>query len=163
MRAAPLRMLQLLENQNAGAFAHHETVALRVPRAAKPSPGSSLRCESARMAANPPMPMGVMQASAPPQIITSASSALNDLERIADGMRAGGAGRRGSRIRTLGAGADGNVAGSQIDDGGRNKKRGDAAGAFFQQYPMLALDHLESADAAADVDAHSLGIVERRP
>ena len=26
------------------------------------------------MAANPPMPMGVMQASAPPQIMTSASS-----------------------------------------------------------------------------------------
>ncbi len=35
--------------------------------------GSSLRCESARMAANPPIPMGVMHASAPPQIITSAS------------------------------------------------------------------------------------------
>src|SRR5260370_708694 len=36
--------------------------------------GSSLRCERARMAANPPMPMGVMHASAPPQIITSAAS-----------------------------------------------------------------------------------------
>src|SRR5260370_15562082 len=35
--------------------------------------GSSLRVESARMAANPPMPMGVMAASEPPAIITSAS------------------------------------------------------------------------------------------
>ena len=35
--------------------------------------GSSLRCDSARMAANPPMPMGVTAASVPPQIITSAS------------------------------------------------------------------------------------------
>src|SRR5450759_4771440 len=35
--------------------------------------GSSLRVESARMAANPPTPMGVMAASAPPAIITSAS------------------------------------------------------------------------------------------
>ncbi len=35
--------------------------------------GSSLRVESARMAANPPIPMGVMQASVPPQIMASAS------------------------------------------------------------------------------------------
>src|SRR5208282_1496419 len=35
--------------------------------------GSSLRVESARMAANPPTPMGVMAASAPPAIMTSAS------------------------------------------------------------------------------------------
>ena len=35
--------------------------------------GSSLRVESARMAANPPTPMGVMAASVPPAIITSAS------------------------------------------------------------------------------------------
>src|SRR6266853_2070924 len=35
--------------------------------------GSSLRVESARMAANPPTPMGVMAASEPPAIITSAS------------------------------------------------------------------------------------------
>src|SRR5437879_1885702 len=35
--------------------------------------GSSLRVESAFMAANPPMPMGVMVASAPPQIIISAA------------------------------------------------------------------------------------------
>src|ERR1035437_4121273 len=35
--------------------------------------GSSLRVERARMAANPPTPMGVMAASAPPAIITSAS------------------------------------------------------------------------------------------
>src|SRR6267143_3306270 len=35
--------------------------------------GASLRMESARMAANPPTPMGVMAASEPPAIITSAS------------------------------------------------------------------------------------------
>ena len=35
--------------------------------------GSLLRVESARMAANPPTPMGVMAASVPPQIITSAA------------------------------------------------------------------------------------------
>src|SRR5687768_3681466 len=36
--------------------------------------GSSLRVDSARSAANPPMPIGVMEASDPPAIITSASS-----------------------------------------------------------------------------------------
>ena len=35
--------------------------------------GSSLRVESARIAANPPIPIGVMEASDPPQIMTSAS------------------------------------------------------------------------------------------
>ena len=38
--------------------------------------GSSLRVESARIAANPPTPIGVMAASDPPAIITSASFRL---------------------------------------------------------------------------------------
>jgi hypothetical protein len=36
------------------------------------APGLALRVESARMAANPPIPMGVMQASVPPQTMMSA-------------------------------------------------------------------------------------------
>ena len=71
--AAPLGEFQFLEHQDAGAFADHEAVAVLVPRAARRAPGSSLRVESARMAAKPPTPIGVMQASAPPQIMTSAS------------------------------------------------------------------------------------------
>ena len=35
--------------------------------------GSSLRVERARIAANPPTPMGVIAASEPPAIMTSAS------------------------------------------------------------------------------------------
>src|SRR6516164_9413443 len=35
--------------------------------------GASLRVERARIAANPPTPIGVIAASVPPQIITSAS------------------------------------------------------------------------------------------
>ncbi len=38
--------------------------------------GSSLRVESARIAANPPTPIGVIAASDPPAIITSASPRL---------------------------------------------------------------------------------------
>ena len=36
--------------------------------------GSSFRCEMARMAKNPPMPMGVTGASVPPASMTSAFS-----------------------------------------------------------------------------------------
>jgi len=38
--------------------------------------GSALRCESARAAPKPPTPIGVMAASDPPAIITSASPRL---------------------------------------------------------------------------------------
>ena len=41
--------------------------------------GSAFRVESARMAANPPTHMGVMAASAPPQIITSAAHRVMSL------------------------------------------------------------------------------------
>ena len=72
-RAAPAGMFQFFQHQDAGAFADHEAVAVLGPRGGEARCGSSLRVESARMAANPPMPMGVMQASVPPQIMTSAS------------------------------------------------------------------------------------------
>ena len=71
--AARLCAFQFFQHQNAGAFADDESVALADPKDGMPAPGSSFRVESARIAANPPMPMGVTQASLPPQIITSAS------------------------------------------------------------------------------------------
>src|ERR1039458_2866942 len=152
--------------------------------------GSSLRVESARMAANPPIPMGVMQASVPPQIMTSASprwmsrkespmecelvvqavavaefgpfapagTAMDEREGVANGMRAGSTGSGGGRIRTLRPGADGDVAGGEVDDGRRNEERRDAAGTMLEQRQVFALDDFESADAAADVDAHILGL-----
>jgi len=73
-RAAALGVFEFFENQDAGAFAHDEAVTVFVPGTAGAG-GSSLRVERARMAANPPTPMGVMAASAPPAIITSASRA----------------------------------------------------------------------------------------
>ena len=71
-RAAPLCEFQFLDNQNARAFADDKSVAVLVPGTAGPL-RLVVALESARMAAKPPTPIGVMQASVPPQIIASAS------------------------------------------------------------------------------------------
>ena len=157
-RAAPLGVFQFFENQDARAFADDEAVAIVIPRAGRRAAGSSLRCDSARMAresADAQRRDAGFRAAADHHV---GIAVLDHAEGIADRVRAGGAGRRGGRIRTLRAGADGNVARRQIDDGRRNEKRRDAAGAFFEQDLVLALDHFESADAAADVDAGALGV-----
>ena len=52
------------------------------------------------------------------------------------------------------AAADGNVTRCQVNNGGRDEKRRDAPRALFQQDLVFALDHLEPADAAADIHAH---------
>ena len=44
----------------------------------------------------------------------------------------------------------------EVNDSRRNKEGRDAAGSFFEQVLVLALDDFESADAAADVDADLL-------
>ena len=57
----------------------------------------------------------------------------------------------------FGAAPNGYIAGSQVDDRGRNKKRRDAPRTVLQQGLVFALDHLEPADPAADVHPHLLG------
>src|SRR5271154_4512419 len=103
--------------------------------------GSSLRVESARMAANPPTPMGVMAASEPPAIITSASPCwMMRMESPVEGALVGQA-----------------VAGGQVNDGGGNEERRDLARAALDERGVFALDHIESADARADVNAYVFG------
>ena len=63
--------LALFEDQDPGALADHEAVAVAV-EGAEALPGSSFRVESARSEANPPMHIGVIVASAPPATIASA-------------------------------------------------------------------------------------------
>ena len=86
---------------------------------------------------------------------------LDDAKRIADGVRAGGAGGGRGLVRSLGAEAHGDLSGGEIDDGGRNEKRRDLARAAFQQFGVLALDDVESADAGTDVDADALVVFGR--
>src|SRR5204862_4092441 len=49
--------------------------------------------------------------------------------------------------------ANRDVAGSKIDDGGRNKERRNLARAALDQLPVLALDDVENADAGRNVNA----------
>src|SRR5262249_59728971 len=82
---------------------------------------------------------------------------LNDLEAIADGVRARAASGRGGRIRAFGVVVDRDISRSQVDDRGGNEKGRDAAGAAFHHLSMFALEDTKTPDAAADVYAHVFG------
>ena len=78
---------------------------------------------------------------------------LDDLVRVADGVRrrrAGGA-RRG--VGPLGAEADRNLPRREVDDGRRNEERRDAPRAAVEIRLVLALDRAEPADAGRDEHA----------
>ena len=130
----------------------------RDPTAGRRAPDRHCAAKAPAWRANPPIPMrrdAGFRAAADHHVRVAV---LDHPEGIADRMRAGGAGRGRGRIRPLRAGADRNVARSQVDDGRRNEKRRDAPRPFFEQDLVLALDHFESADAAADVNAGALGL-----
>src|SRR6267378_4006110 len=98
--------------------------------------GSSLRVESAFIAAKPPTPIGVIVASVPPPIIISAaprSIILNESPMAcADAAHAV---------------TNRNMSRGQIHNRGRNKERRNPAGAALYQFDVLALDDIEPADA----------------
>ena len=89
--------------------------------------GSSLRVESARMAANPPTDMRRDRGLGPAGDHHVGVAVLNHAHAIADGVRAGGAGRGGGRNRPLGAVPNADLSGRHVDDGGRNKEGRDLA------------------------------------
>ena len=124
-----------------------------------------MRRDSAFMAAKPPIARGVMVASVPPAIMTSASPYW--IRRAASPMecvprRAGG---HGAGVRALGAETDRDLAGDEIDDDHRDEERRDPAGATRSVHLVVLFDRLESADSRADVhaDAVRLARAEREP
>ena len=70
--AAGPAMLARFEDEHSCTLAHDEAIAVRGHRDAMPRAGSSLRVDSARIAAKPAMVMGQMTASVPPATTTSA-------------------------------------------------------------------------------------------
>ena len=123
--------------------------------------GSSLRVERARMAANPPTPMGVMAASAPPAIMTSASPCWM--------MRKESPMEWALVVQAVAVASFGPLAPTRMEtcpaarltmEAGMKNGR-DLARAAFEERGVLALDHVESADAGADVDADHLGVFGR--
>src|SRR5438445_7213160 len=83
-------------------------------------------------------------------------TALDNFERVADGVGRGRARRRGGRIRPARPIADRDVARGQVDDCGGNEERRDLAGAALQQLGVLALDNVESSDARGHVYASGI-------
>ena len=158
-RAAAARVLVFLEHQNAGAFADDEAVAVAGPRGGRRAAGSSIALRKRAHGGESADAHGRDAASVPPQIITSASprwmmrkESPMECALVVQAVAV-------AELGPLAPIADGDVAGGQIDDGGRDKERRDAARPLFQQDLVLALDDLEPADPAADVDAGTLGFV----
>ncbi len=74
LRAARLRVRELLEDHDAGTLTASRTRRGSTSNGRDAASGSSLRVDSARIAANPPTSVSKMPASEPPASITSASS-----------------------------------------------------------------------------------------
>ena len=121
--------------------------------------GSSLRVESARMEQNPPTPRGVMAASLPPAIITSASPRWMSRKESPIAWALVVQAVQVAEFGPLAPGADGDPARGQVHDGGGDEEGADLRAARrFMSVGVLALDGGEPADAAADVDARPLGV-----
>ncbi len=147
-----LRVLEGFEDENPCAFAHDEAVATGIERPAGVSGiviarGKRLHGSKAADAHGSD---GGFGAAADHHL---RGAALDDFEGVADGVRGSGASRGGGGIRSLGAIANGDVSGSEIDDGGRNEKGRDLAWSALDQFPVLAFDDVETADAGGNVNA----------
>ena len=145
---------------DAGAFADDEAVAILVERPAGALGLVVARRERAHRA-KPPTPIGVIDASEPPAIITSASPRLmiskaSPIE-CADAVHA----VHVARFGPAGAEADRHLAGRQVDDRRGNEERRDAARAAVEELDVLALDRAEPADARRDEDADLVGDLRR--
>src|ERR1035437_2507853 len=156
-RAAAAGMLEFFEDEDAGAFAHDEAVAILVPGTAGAGGVVIARgkCAHGGESAYAHGSDGGFGASGNHYV---GVMVLDDAKGIADGVGAGGAGGGRRFIRTLGAEAHGNVPGGEVDDGGGNEKRGNLARSAGEEGVMFALDHVESADARADMHAYALGV-----
>src|SRR5262249_4315348 len=106
--AARTGQFQLLENKNTRAFAHDESVTVTVPRTG---------CALWIIIARGERPHGSESADSHRRYYRFGAPAdhrvslavSDEAERVADGVRAGGAGRGGRRVWSLGAAAHRNV------------------------------------------------------
>ena len=158
--AAGLGELELLENEDAGAFAADEAVAILVKGAAGVggvvvAGGEGLHGSEA---ADRERRDGSLGATGDHGV---GVAALDDAEGVADGVRGTGAGGGGGLVGTLGAVLDGDVAGGEVNDGRGDEEGRDLARAAVEHVGVLALDDVETADAGTDVDADGLGVLWR--
>ena len=111
------------------------------------------------MAANPPTHIGVTAASVPPQIMASASPRWM--------MRKESPMQWALVVQAVAVAEFGPLAPARIETWPEarltmvagNEERRNATRAVLEQGEVLALNHLEAADAAADVDTHHVGVL----
>src|SRR5687767_8736725 len=151
-RATLPGMLELFEDDDAGALADDEAVPILVERAAGTLGFVVARRERAQLAEAADAHRGDRRLRAARDHRIGVA-ALDDFERVADGMRRRRAGGAGCQVRALGAEPDRHLTGREVDDRRRDEERGDLARATLEQRRVLALDGRESADAGADADA----------
>jgi hypothetical protein len=106
-------VLHLLEDQDPGALAHHEAVAVAIEG---PAGGAGVVVAGRHGAHGAEAADGerVTEASAPPAMTTSARAVLDGAHRLADGVGAGGAGRHRAPVRPLGAEQDADLPGAML-------------------------------------------------
>src|SRR5258708_2024913 len=143
-------MLQFFKNQNAGAFAHHEAVAVLVPGTAGASGIVVASGKRAHGGESADAHGGNGGFGAPSNHYVGIM-VLDDAEGIADGVGAGGAGGGRRFIRALGAEAHGDVTGGEVDDGGGNEEKRDPARGPFHKRGVFSPGPPASAPAPAHV------------
>ena len=126
-RAATLRKFERFEDQNARAFAHHEAIAFGVERTAGAFRFVIARGKRAHggESADAHGGNGSFRATRDHHFRIAA---LNDLERVAHGVRRSGASRGRGGVRALRAIANRNVARGEIHNCRRNEKGRNLAG-----------------------------------
>jgi hypothetical protein len=161
VRAARVRLPDLLEHQDAGALSHDESVAAVIPGTARVGRiVVALRERAHRGKPRDAERRNARFGAAADHRIRVAP--LDQPEGVPDRMRASGAGGGDRRVRALGAEAHGHVACREIDDRREDEEWRDAIGTPLEQRAMFPLDHLETADAAADhhPDARRVGGID---
>ena len=156
--AALLGVFEFFEDDDAGALAEDEAVAVLVERPAGALSGSSLRMRQGAAAMKPPRPIGGDGRLGAAGDHDVGVVPLNGVQGVADGVGGRGAGRRNGGVRTAQAEMDRDVAGGGVGDHLRDDERADAAGPVLDKAGVLLFEFVEAADAAADDDAAAEGI-----
>ena len=150
--AALLGVFQRFQNDNAGAFAHDEAVAVHVVRAGGPL-GLVIAGAEGFHVAEPGHARGQDGSFRPAADHDVGIPEFHDAPGFPDVVVGGGAGRADGHVRTAEAVFHGDETGGNVADHVRNHEGGHAGRPFGKKRGMLAFQRAEAADAAAHHDA----------
>ena len=157
--AAPAAWSSSSSTSTRGALGDDEAVAALVERAVLAPSGSSLRVDSARIAAKAPTNGSKTGASEPPAEHHLGVAAQDRLGRLADGVAGRGAGADRGEVGPARAERDGRLPGGHVGDGHRDEERRDAVRAARGVDRDLLDERARAAHAGADDGAGAVGKV----